>query len=211
MDRALTVILGLVVGGIVVLLGVALVLTVGAGDDEPFEVVFDPVETDFAAVDHDPEAALALIDAWTARRTGTYVASGTWTRTVDGRDDPLVGDVYIAQDPPRRYVLRLGAEVADIADATRFQALLVDELVLIGGYVTGETRLYDVAFAGPSCFRAELVVPALASPWGRWAEYCFDDDSGALTSARIRRQSAVDVERIDQLRTDVVPADFPTS
>ena len=111
MDRALTVILGLVAGGIVVLLVAALVLTVTTADDEPFEVTFSPIETEFPAVEHDPAAARDLIDAWAARRTGTYVATGTWTRTVDGRDDPLVGSVFVAQDPPRRYVVRLGAQV----------------------------------------------------------------------------------------------------
>ena len=211
MDRALTVILGLVAGGVVVLLIAAFVLTTSSSDDGSFEVTFTPVDTEFPSVEHDPDAALALIDAWTSRRTGTYVATGTWTRTVDGRTDPLVGEIYVAQDPPRRYALRLGAELVDINDPERFQTLLVDELALVGGYVTGDTRLYAVGHAAPGCFHVELVVAALASPWGRWAEYCFDDATGALVSARVRRQSAVDVERIDQLRGDVTEADFPPS
>ena len=40
------------------------------------------------------------------------------------------------------------------------------------------------------------------------AELCFDDDSGALVLARIRRPSAIDVESIHTVRTDVTDADF---
>ena len=207
MDRALTVVLGLVVAGVVLLLAVALVLTVRA-DDDVFEVTFEPVSTDFPPVDHDPDAAADLIDAWAAWRTGTFVTAGTWSRTVDGRDDPLVGDVYLAQDPPRRVVVRLGAQVLDIDDAERFESLVVNELALVGGYVVGDDRLYDVARISDACFHAELVAPALASPWGRWAEYCFDAETGAMVSARVRRQSAIDVERTAVVTTVVTEADF---
>lgn len=208
MDRALTVVLGFVVAGVVLLFGVAVVLTAGSGDDAPFEITLEPIDTNFPPVDHDADAASDLIDAWAAWRTGTFVTAGTWSRTVDGRDDPLIGDVYLAQDPPRRVVVRLGAQVVNIDDAERFENLVVNELGLVGGYVVGPERLYDVARVSDACFHAELVVPALASPWGRWAEYCFDEDSGAMVSARVRRQSAIDLEQAVVVTTDVSEADF---
>ena len=212
MDRALTVILGFVVAGTVLLLGVALVVTIRSADDEPFEVSFTPIETDFPAVEHDPAAAADLLDAWAAWRIGTFVTVGTWTRTVDGRpDDPLVGDVSLVQDPPRRQVVRLGSLVSDIDDQERFENLVVTELGLVGGYVLGEDRLYDVARVDEACFHAELMAPALASPWGRWAEYCFDGESGAMVSARVRRQSAIDVEQSIVVTTEVSAADFASS
>lgn len=204
------VILGFVVSGIVLLLGVALVLTLRAAGDEPFEVEFTPLETDFPAVEHDPTAAADLIDAWAAWRTGTFVTAGSWTRTVDGRSDPLVGEVYLAQDPPRRQVIRLGAVVSAIDDPDRFENLVVSELGLVGGYVIGPDRLYDVSRVSDACFHAELVAPSLASPWGRWAEYCFDLESGALISARVRRQTAIDVETTVVVTTEPSDADFAT-
>jgi len=82
------------------------------------------------------------------------------------------------------------------------------ELALVGGYVSGDARLYNVGRGDPGCFRAEQIVNVLASPWGRWAEFCFDPSSGALASARVRRPSAVDVEIISVIRTDVSDADF---
>lgn len=210
MDRVLTVILGFVVAAMVLLLSVALVLTVRSDRSDVFEVTLTPTETEFPTVDHDPDAAADLVDAWATWRTGTFAVAGTWTRTVDGReDDPLTGDVYLAQDPPRRFVVRLGAQIVDIADQERFDSLLVAEIGLVGGYVLGDDRLYDVARVDDSCFHAELVAPRLASPWGRWAEYCFDTESGAMVSARVRRQSAIDVETNTVLTTDVTDADFP--
>ncbi|MEM9203075.1 MAG: hypothetical protein AAGC53_15560 [Actinomycetota bacterium] len=210
MDRALTAILGLVVAAVAVLLGLAVVLTVMVDDVDDIDAARVPIETGFASVEHDPDAARDLLDAWTRWRTGTFVATGTWTRTLDERpDDPLVGDVFVAQDPPQRLVVRLGSVVTAIDDAERFERVLVAELSLIGGYVLGPERLYDVSSGDSAgCYRAELVVPALASPWGRWAEYCFDGESGALLSATVRRQSALDVEQTRAIRAEVSPDDF---
>ena len=84
---------------------------------------------------------------------------------------------------------------------------VTDELALVEQYVGGSNRLYDVATDGV-CYQAELIGPALASPWGRWAEFCFDEESGALRLARIRRPSAIDVESINTIRTEVSAADF---
>lgn len=234
MDRALVAIVG-AVGAAVVVLGVAAVwLTVT--DDEP------PVTTDpgseptviegvsFPALDHDPTAADALVEAWERWRMATFVSRGTWTRTIDDRpDEPLTGDVYVAQSPPRRLVVRLGSvverqedEVAacspSVQDVTppvcvagaglEYEGLVERELGLVRRYVSGSTRIYDVDRSPTGCFRAELVASALASPWGRWAEYCFDPETGALRSARVRRPSAIDVEVATMIRGDVSDDDF---
>ncbi len=208
MQRGLSVILGLVVAGVVLLAGVAVVLTLRADGDDTAEVTFEPFEVNFPPVDHDPDSARALIDAWTRWRTATFVVSGTWTRTLDDDPNPLVGEVYVAQQPPRRYSVRLGNVVDLDRDQATFEADVATELALVGGYVLGDTRLYDVATTDAGCFRAELIEPVAASPWGFWAEYCFDDGSGALASARVRRQTAVDVEEVTAIRTDVTDEDF---
>lgn len=237
MDRALTAILGFVVAAVAVLAVAAVVLTVTGEDSDRPEDVFAVEPTviegvSFPPIDHDPAAAALLIDAWERWRTASFVSIGTWTRTVDGVAGPLTGDVYTAQDPPRRLVVRLGAVVESVDGFTAacspveddealtpaclggegigYDERVAAELALVEQYVGGASRLYDVATDG-ACFQAELIGPALASPWGRWAEFCFDDTSGALQLARIRRPSAIDVESIHTIRTDVAEADFEST
>ena len=209
MDRALTLLLA-VIAGLVVVLGVgALVLTLG-GDDDPGELVFEELEpSEFPPVEHDPDAAVALREAWTRWRTATFVSSGTWTRTLDARpDEPLTGEAYTAQDPPRRFQIKLSAVVERTETEETYERLLGTELALVDGYVRGDNRLYDVADAGDGCFHAELIKPVINSPWGLWAEYCFDDATGALELARLRKPDGVDVERHTTIRAEVADADF---
>ena len=231
MDRALIVLLGAVVAAVGVIGVAAIWLTVTTDDGDP--IVLEPGVTEgvsFPAIDHDPAGAAALVTAWQRWRTASFVSVGTWTRTIDARpDEPLTGDVYVAQAPPRRLVVRLGSVVERHGDEVSacsvsdqvviappcvageglaYDALVEYELGLVERYVTGPSRLYDVARSSVDCFRAELVVPASASPWGRWAEYCFDEQTGALRSARVRRRSATDVELVGSIRAEVRDDDF---
>lgn len=221
MERGLVVVLGLVVGVVGALGAFALF----AGGDEPKAPV-----TSFPAVEHEEVAGDGLLAAWQRWRTATFVSEGTWTRTIDGVAEPLTGPVYTAQRPPRRLVVRLGSTVEETDQTVATCDSSDDELVappclagdsgltfdervsaevdLVSAYVTGDARLYDVGRADPGCYRVELVAPILAAPWGRWAEFCFDPASGALASARVRRPSAVDLEVIDLIRTEVTEADF---
>lgn len=219
----------LVVGGVVI--GVVVVLVVVAisawgGDSDGGE----PATTSFPAVDHDPDAAEALVVAWERWRTATFVSTGVWSRTLDAGGSPLEGPVFTAQDPPRRRTLRLGSIVEQIegtvarcdlpsedlivpdclaADTTRsYEERVADEMELVRRYVAGPNRLYDVGFGDPECFQVELETAALRSPWGRWSEFCFDDATGALRSSRTRRASAVDTEIITGIRSEVTDADF---
>lgn len=85
----------------------------GEDSDRPeaiFTVELNVIEgVSFPSIDHDPVAATELVAVWERWRRASFVISGTWTRTVDGITGPLIGDVYTAQDPPRRLVIRLGA------------------------------------------------------------------------------------------------------
>jgi hypothetical protein len=221
----------LVLGGLCA--GVLAVLAIAArvaGDDDPGPAETLPsIELTFPAVDHDPAAAEALVIAWNRWRTGTFVSSGTWTRTIDGADEPLSGDVFMAQDPPRRLVVRLGA-VTESIDGTvttcdapsdaivvpactdggqgrSYDERLDTEMQLVLEYIIGNARLYDVE-QHDSCFQLELREAVLRSPWGRASQFCFDDETGALASSLVRRQSAVDEERTTGYRTDVTDDDF---
>ena len=235
MDRALVAILG-AVGAAVVVLGVAAVwLTAPA--DAPAATGEDPGSEppviegiSFPAIDHEPTEADALVEAWERWRMATFVSRGTWTRTLDARpDEPLTGEVYVAQSPPRRLVVRLGSVVERHGDEVaacspsaeavtppvcvageglEYEGLVERELGLVRRYVSGSTRIYDVDRSPAGCFRAELVASALASPWGRWAEYCFDPETDALRSARVRRPSAIDVEVATVIRGEVSDDDF---
>jgi len=193
---------------VAVVAAVVTIAVLAVVDQPDSELEIRPLDSPFALFDHEPEAASALIDAWVRWRTTTVVASGTWTRTLDDVEAPLTGSVYLAQDPPRRVVVRLSSEVSRIDDPERFESLLANEIVLVGGYVTGETRGYNVRFGDPGCFVAQLITYAPAAPWGLRAEYCFDDATGTLTAATVRRQSATDREVITDIRTTVTDEDF---
>lgn len=222
-----------VIGAFVVGLVAALVIGVVVleADDPDADRRRSLDELTFPALDHDPDAAAELLVAWERWRTATFITSGTWTRELDDRSEPLVGPSYRVQDPPRRLVVRLGATVERIddlvaacdADADGFDApgcvaaegaLTYDERVaremaVVATYVEGDDRRYDVAFGPePGCLRAEVEVVTLAAPWGRWAEFCFDEGSGALLSSRVRRPSAVDTESLRLVSDIVTDADF---
>ncbi|MEQ8841578.1 MAG: hypothetical protein RIB98_11400 [Acidimicrobiales bacterium] len=219
----------LVVGGVVA--GVVAVLAVAAlvlGDDEDAAPT-EGIELSFPAIEHDDEAAEALVVAWHRWRTATFVTIGTWTRTLDGDEDPLTGDSFLAQDPPRRVVVRLGAVIesidgstvtcddptepvivpgcTEVAGGSSYGERLRTEMSLVLNYARGDDRLYDVATAD-GCFQVALREAALRSPWGRAAEFCFDDETGALASSRVRRQSAIDTEITSVIRTEVTDDDF---
>lgn len=222
-----------------VLIGVLAVLGIAAltnDDDADPAGGGDPIELSFASVESDPAAAEALVVAWNRWRTASFVTTGTWTRTLDADpDNPLSGDVFTAQDPPRRLVVRLGAVLESIdgtvttCDAPSEDVIVpacIDggggrayddrvaaEMQLVLGYVIGDARLYDVGFGSAdnplvTCFDVELREAVLRSPWGRAGAFCFHDDTGALASSRVRRQSAVDEEVTLSYRTEVTDADF---
>jgi hypothetical protein len=83
------------------------------------------------------------------------------------------------------------------------------EIAVVEGYVSGDGRPFDVGFGtDDGCYRVENRALLPAAPWGLWAEFCFDPESGAMESARVRRDSAVDTEVMVEIRTGVTEADF---
>lgn len=225
MRGTLVAVAGVVIGVLVVLVTAALVFD---GDDDAPPAPID--ELSFPAVEHDEEAAQDLVVAWERWRTASFVTNGRWTRTLDSGVEPLTGDVYRAQQPPRRLFVELGAVTEEIdgelllCDAVSDQLIVPNcaavtssrtfdervraEMTLVLGYVLGDERLYDVGRRDDGCFGLDVVVADSRSPWGLAAQFCFDDDSGALVSSRVRRQSAVDEEFTTSIRVDVSDADF---
>lgn len=221
MERALLVALGVVLGGVAALGIYAWQLH---GTESP-----DAPATSFPAVEHDSAVVPGFIDDWARWRLATFVSEGTWSRSVDGIDEPLTGPLYTVQDPPRRLVVRLGTTVEQVDDriascdssdeeiiapvclagtGLSYSERVDAEMRLVLGYVRAETRIYNLRQGDDGCYQLELTAPVLASPWGKWAEFCFDEASGALRRAVVRRQSATDVELTVLIRTDVTPDDF---
>lgn len=236
MERAALLIGGIAVG-VLLAVGAAMVFL---GDDSADSDVGGAVSTSFPAIDHDPAAATALIDAWQRWRQATFATTGSWERVLDTGGDPLAGPTMRVQEPPRRLVVRLGATVERVDDTVAvcdrdgdpddgafgidapdcvegvggldYEERVEREVEVVTGYVVGSDRGYDVGRGEiDGCFRAEARVPTITSPWGRWAEFCFDADTGALQSSRIRKPSAVDTEITESIRVDVTAADFESS
>jgi hypothetical protein len=225
--RAVLVVVGVSLG---VLLGIGAYTVLG--DDTPSSVgTARPAQTDFPAVDHDEVAAADLLDAWRRWRTATFYSRGSWERRLDNGDSPLRGEVVTVQNPPRRTVVRLGSLVELIDDAVRtcdseaggalalscltgrgeltYDQRVAAEVNVVEGYVSGDDRPFDVGFGtDDGCYRVENRALLPAAPWGLWAEFCFDPESGAMESARVRRDSAVDTEVMVEIRTGVTEADF---
>ena len=148
MDRALTALLAFVGAVVVVLAVAAVVLTVRSNDASPAPVASAPDPNviegiSFPAIDHDPAAAADLVDVWERWRTASFVSIGTWTRTLDGVTEPLTGDVYMAQDPPRRLSIRLGALAENIDGLVAACSPVEDDAVVAPICVRGEGISYD--------------------------------------------------------------------
>ncbi|MEZ5166134.1 MAG: hypothetical protein R2695_06465 [Acidimicrobiales bacterium] len=205
-----------------VVLGVAALVA----DDEPDS---EPVTLSFPAVTHDAAAATELVKDWYRWRTATFVTVGTWTRTLDGTDEPLTGEVRMAQDPPRRLSERLGA-VSDRIDGTvvscdrstgellapdcaqaagrrTYEEYVDDEMHLVVAYVIGDQRIYDVERDDDGCYHVELGADAVESR-GAGPGVLLRRSLGALRSSRIRRQNATDEETTTSIRVEVTDADF---
>lgn len=170
---------GFVIAAVALLAVAAVVLTVtGENSDRPeaiFIVERNVIEgVSFPAIDHGPAAAAELVAAWERWRRASFVSTGAWTQTVDGTTGRLIGDVYTAQDPPRRLVIRLGAVAESIDGSTAacspvenddaveptclrgqgigYDERVTDELARFQQYVGGSNRLYDVA-TDSVCYR----------------------------------------------------------
>jgi hypothetical protein len=223
---------------VLLLVGVSLGVLIGIGlfallDDEPEPVSSPtrPASSSFPPVDHDEQAAAELLAAWERWRTATFFARGSWERRLDSGEPPLRGPVLTVQDPPRRAVVRLGSLVELVDGSVRscdaelegtilpgcptggsglsYDARVTQELALVADYVSGDQRPFDVGFGrADNCYRTENRALVPAAPWGLWAEFCFDAETGAMESARVRRQSAVDTEVMVEIRAEVTESDF---
>jgi hypothetical protein len=165
-----------------------------------------------------PEAAAAFLDAWARHRTATYVAEGTFTRTLDG-EPAFESAVRTVQRPPDRLEVLPGSATGRL-EGRRVACAIEDDGALscrageaVGPYgdavarevaiwrdqVEGARRLYDVTADG-DCF-------VLAGAERR-STYCFDEGTGALRRSRLERGRVVDAVVMTAIRPEVTDQDL---
>lgn len=204
---------------LVVVAAVALVVGVGAAA----WLVLRPDDQ------QDPAAeAAAFVDAWERSRLGTYAVAGVSTRTTP-QGGELVSPVELVQRPPDYIRRQFGGVDARLGDrpvncATgpdgevechrgesdrTYEELVADEVRRWGDYFRGEpTGLYEVEGYLEGCFELVLTREYPSPPYGNLARFCFDDATGAITYSEIRRDEAVDIVEMSEVRDEVSDADL---
>lgn len=178
-------------------------------------------------LDHE-EAAAAFLDAWERSRTEEFVVLSTTHRETD-RGGELDAEQELVQRPPDFLVRQYGSVdgrvndrpvtcapeedgtvSCDLADAELrpYDEQIAAEVETLRGYFVGEHPLYRVSADDDSCFDLRLTRVFAAPPYGEYARFCFDDQTGARTYREIRQKEGVDVVEAVHIRTDVTDADF---
>jgi hypothetical protein len=177
---------------------------------------------------HGAEATAEFLQAWSASRYGTYVVEAEFVRrTGDGRE--LESAVRVAQDPPNRVVVQFDAVDARVdgrplrcttdpagevlcgpeGEAGADYDEIVDaEIKTLLGYLIGDPPLYAVEGDGDGCFDLTQQRDFPLAPYGDRARFCFDDETGAMTLARIERREATDETRATSVSGEVSPGDL---
>ena len=206
------------VAGVVV--GLVLAGLVGASGwlDEPEAERFET----------DPDAAAAFLDAWQRARFETFVVTGRFTRSVEGRSG-LASESVLVQDPPTRILRQLGSVSGRVGDREiacttpptgglqclpgrrlpSYDQEALDELAVLRRYVQGPGRLlYFVDRPDDGCFRLRLAVRLPDPPLGETARYCFDSATGAPTRTEIIRREGRDLTEAVDIRTEITEDDL---
>lgn len=183
-------------------------------------------------------ASEQLVNAWRNKLTGNYMVTSDFKRTAsDGReisqtsisaksgnDEVLVsgGDVTSTFDQKRLVCTAPNETAASAARSSCRGPVPVDpanedeqELANVSNLVLGRGARYLVTQRPDSCFevRARQVAnsPAVALTalqWGNSAVFCFDEQSGAVTSSRIFKDAAIDVSTSKSIQNNITRNDL---
>ena len=168
-----------------------------------------------------------LLAAWERSRLVTVVVESEFERRSETTDAVLRSQVVLAQRPPRRILRGFGGIEGRVGDrplvcgavpsgrprclqgprGNEFDALVAREVRLLRGYVEGPDARYRLV-ADAECFYLRAFAPTFGSPYGRAAELCFDDESGALRRLEVDHGDVVDVLRATEIRTEVTDRDL---
>jgi len=180
----------------------------------------------------DGDAAPEFIEAWRRSRTGTFVVESEWKRVKSGGEE-LVSTSLLVQQPPRRLVRRLGTLSADLGDrhvecftnadgvygcsdgipleATFDQDLDREMNDLRDHFSSTKPPIYRVRSDGHGCFELVQIHPYPNPTFGRLAQLCFDEETGALRYSERWLENLREVQRATSIRSAVVPDDFDLS
>jgi hypothetical protein len=176
------------------------------------------------------DAAEAFVEAWERSRTGTFVVRSQFHRET-ARGGELDSEVVLVQRPPD-YLLRQFGSVEGRLDGrlvgcdpdpdgqtvcrptgerseTSYDETVAGEVETFQQYFFEDAHpLYRVERADEGCFDLTLTRLLPSPPYGNEARFCFDEDTGARTFARIVRDEGTDVTEAVEIRTDVRETDF---
>lgn len=169
-------------------------------------------------------AANDFLAAWARYRHATYTATLEFSR-VASNGQSLQTTSTFTQAPPRRIVRQgdgsvlltdgaasrtcntlSGALTCVPAPAVDYEAAITTELESWRTAVLAEVPYYRVSVTDPGCFQLELVVAIGDPPYGRVAQFCFDEATGALLRRQLVRDGATDTEEATSV-SPVIPAD----
>lgn len=177
---------------------------------------------------HGAEATAEFLQAWSASRYGTYVVEAEFVRRADDGAE-LRSAVRVAQDPPTRVVVQFDGVDAQVdgrplrcttdpagevlcgpegEGGSSYDETVDAEIETLLGYLVGDPPLYSVEGDGDGCFDLTLERDLPLAPYGEQARFCFDEDTGAMTLARIERVEATDETRATSVSPDVQPSDL---
>lgn len=174
-----------------------------------------------------PEAAQAFTEAWERSRLETFYVRSEVDRTTPNGD--LSSELVVAQRPPdvmrRQHGALWGRQgdrtISCIADEREvvtcgpggavlppYADEVAEEVSRWADYLEGDRPLYRVATEGDGCFDLTLTRVFPSPPYGTDAQFCFDEETGAMISNRIVRAEGTDVMTAVEVRAEVTDADF---
>ncbi len=172
-------------------------------------------------------AIARLLDAWTAKLSGTYTVELHVSRQQPGGGSFDVDEVLV-QRPPDRLLSGLGTvngrfegrlvrcrtstegveSCAPTASARSYAADVAAELDTLRSYVEGPRPLYRTVGYGRGCFGLELALALPAPPYGQEALFCFDEVTGAPRLTVIRRDGLIERVEATRISTEVTFGDL---
>lgn len=150
-----------------------------------------------------PELIDQFVKSWERYRSEEYVAVFTFRRTTTQGGELELPSVVV-QAPP----VRLSSNSLEIRDTNNVSTASVEaELKQLRSYVEGTLPLYRL-WLDEGCFHLRLGRAIHTPPYGRFAQFCFEETTGVLSRLVIERDEGTDVLVLEWVRGEVRSADL---
>ena len=183
----------------------------------------------------DPDAAEELVVAWERSLRATFLRVGSFERRSETTGAVISSPDVLAQRPPRRIhrqlggvdgrddrraILcpsppedddRVGLPRCSVTDATlpSYAEDVAQEVSALRSLLEGSTAVYAVERAGDTCFDLAQQRVEPRAPFGLEARFCFDEETGAPASSRVRYAGGiVEVVAVTRVTAEVSDADL---